>query len=429
MATVHWHIRRTLRFPPIVLLALVLSLGGCGEDAPEAPPQDPVVTDSAGVTQTVFPAGLPREGARLTEPEILIGENEEAPGHQLHFTAGPVELSDGRLVLVDPRSGEVRLFDTDGVLQTRAGGLGQGPGEFQAAGRPTRTAGDSIGVADLRQSLLLFGPDGSFGRRITPSPQADDAPTPQIEGLLENRRLVTVMRSRADGDGSGGLIQDTVRVALFDPEGAPFAVLGEFPARERLAEEPMIEGAILRGAVAFPRPVRVSAVGSAVAVGLTDRFEVRYFDEDGTLERTIRVEGHTTPVTDQVIETFLDHQTGVMQVQSGTGETRPLTESEGRAYRELVESLPRVPSLPHFDRLLLGASGGVWIRDYVPPYEEAEWIPWWEFSPRGELLRTVELPARFHPRLAADDYLLGILPDELEVQRVVRYELPERSGR
>ena len=419
MATVHWHIRRTLQLPSILLLALVLALGGCGEDAPDAPPQEAVVTDSAGVTQTVFPAGLPREGARLTEPEILIGENEEAPGHQLHAAAGPVELSDGRLVLVDPRSGEVRLFDADGVLQTRAGGLGEGPGEFRAAGPPIRTAGDSIGVPDLGMSLLLFGPDGSFGRRITPSPQADEAPTPQIVGLLDNRRLVTVMRARAD-EGPDGLIRDTVRVALFDSEGAPLTVLGEFEGRERLAEAPILEGAILRGAVAFPRPVRVSAVGSAVAVGLTDRFEVRYFDADGTLERTIRVEGHTTPVTDEVMETFLDHQTGVMQVQSGTGETRPLTEPEGRAYRELVESLPRVPSLPHFDRLLLGASGGVWMRDYVPPYEEAEWTLWWEFSPRGELLRTVELPAGFHLRLAADDYLLGILPDELEVQRVVR---------
>lgn len=429
MATVQSHIRRTLQLPSILLLALVLALGGCGEDASEAPPQEPVVTDSAGVTQAVFPDGLPREGARLTEPEILIGEDEEAPGHQLHFTAGPIELSDGRLVLVDPGSGEVRLFDADGVLQIRAGGLGQGPGEFQAAGQPSRAAGDSIGVADLRQSVLLFGPDGSFGRRIRPSPQAD-APTPQIEGLLANRRLVTVMRARADeGQGPDGLIRDTVRVALFDSEGAPLTVLGEFPGRERLAEQAMIEGALVRAPIPFQRPVRVSAAGSAVVVGLTDRFEVRYFDADGTLEGTIRVEGHTTPVTDEVMETFLDHQTGLMQFESGTGESRPLTESEARAYREHAESLPRVPSLPHFDRLLLGASGGVWIRDYVPPYEEAEWIPWWEFSPRGELLRTVELPADFHLRLAADDYLLGILPDELDVQRVVRYELPERGNR
>ena len=45
------------------------------------------------------------------------------------------------------------------------------------------------------------------------------------------------------------------------------------------------------------------------------------------------------------------------------------------------------------------------------------------FSPEGALVGQVELPTRFTPLAIGEDHLLGVLRDDLDVERVVRIPL------
>ena len=104
------------------------------------------VRDSAGIRI------VENEGASWTsdqawhlspEPIAEIGRLDE-PAHQLSRVVGATRLADGRIVVGDRGSGELRFFDRFGQHLATAGGKGEGPGEFSSMLDVTRMAGDTL---------------------------------------------------------------------------------------------------------------------------------------------------------------------------------------------------------------------------------------------------------------------------------------------
>ncbi len=101
------------------------------------------------------------------EPHVVIGGADEREGYLLHQVVGAARLGDGRIVIANGGSLELRYYDSEGSHLLSAGGEGEGPGEL----RPplehfTRLAGDSILVASWRSGFIRFGPDGSYASSI-----------------------------------------------------------------------------------------------------------------------------------------------------------------------------------------------------------------------------------------------------------------------
>lgn len=101
------------------------------------------------------------------EPSVVIGGADEREGYLLHQVAGAARLGDGRIVIANGGSLELRYYDSEGNHLLSAGGEGEGPGEL----RPpldhfTRLPGDSILVASFGSGFLRFGPDGRFASSI-----------------------------------------------------------------------------------------------------------------------------------------------------------------------------------------------------------------------------------------------------------------------
>lgn len=148
---------------PLILLGSVLLLPvGCGEEAGEGDP-----APAPGVSAPQEPARdavLPVESWTLSETPILeIGVREGPDEYQLHRVMGSLRLEDGRVVVLNAGSRELRYFDPGGRFLSSVGSRGEGPGEFEAPVSLRRTAEGDVQVWDrdlLRGSI--FEPDGAF---------------------------------------------------------------------------------------------------------------------------------------------------------------------------------------------------------------------------------------------------------------------------
>ncbi len=129
--------------------------------------------DSAGVTvvENARPVPGSRLGWRIGEtPAVSIGTEEGDPGEMLFDVRDATKLADGRIVVANAGTSELRVFAADGAYLETWGRQGEGPGEFNAYTPEAvgQWPGDSI-VADnmFRRRVEVFDSRGNHGRTAT----------------------------------------------------------------------------------------------------------------------------------------------------------------------------------------------------------------------------------------------------------------------
>ena len=98
----------------------------------------------------------------IAEPALEIGAADADSVYELHRVRGVARMSDGRIVVLDAGSSEIRIFDARGRFLQKAGRQGSGPGELR---RPWAMylRSDTIIIIDPGTSRLsLHAPDGQF---------------------------------------------------------------------------------------------------------------------------------------------------------------------------------------------------------------------------------------------------------------------------
>jgi hypothetical protein len=129
--------------------------------------------------------GAPNERSRVADPQrdipemtvsetalLEIGVHDERPGHDLGYVIGVALLDDGAVVVADAGGQELRIFDAQGDLQTKAGRPGDGPGDLAfLAGVNGCTDGRL--VARQPRRATVFSRDGAVQQVIAaPDPTA-----------------------------------------------------------------------------------------------------------------------------------------------------------------------------------------------------------------------------------------------------------------
>ncbi|MEX2281947.1 MAG: 6-bladed beta-propeller [Gemmatimonadota bacterium] len=100
--------------------------------------------------------------------ELTIGA-VEGPGPHVFATIGDIEVApDGRIIVLERESNEIRIFDASGTHVRTAGRSGSGPGEFDAAhGLEWLPGTDSLLVNDgSANRYSIFDRDGRFVRSM-----------------------------------------------------------------------------------------------------------------------------------------------------------------------------------------------------------------------------------------------------------------------
>ena len=412
-----------VKMKPMTILVTLVALACQAGDAPVRQ-SGTVVRDSAGIRVIENPR--PPDGSRLDwrigpEPTVSIGQVEGEEPYMLHRVRDATRLPDGRIVVANSGTEEVRVFDAFGTHLFSSGGAGEGPGEFRSLWRVAAWPGDSIVALDLvERRYSIFDSRGGYGRTFV---LETDETAPR------ERRYFNPLAVRRDGSILvwSGQYGDTAVVEIRDGEGQLSVSLGAHPNHEIVLAR--ASGGISEpGPAAYSRELVTSLWGDLVVVSPNDRYEIKAFEADGTLSRIVR--RRHEPRTPTAADKEIHVERRMAEYRSGrdplTGAGPP--EDMLSTLREMMESIPLAATFPAFSEILTDDAGHLWVREYDFPQEERPAPLWMVFDPEGHLLGFIEIPPELRIHHIGEDYILVHTRDELDVEYVQVWPL-ERSGR
>ena len=163
-----------MRPPQISTFLLLLGgLSGCKPSV--SPPAGMTTRDSLGIliVENRAPSEVRAPWILDTSSVIDIGSQSADLNQEFSGFVIPVLLSDGRIVVANGGTSELRFFGPDGKWIKSVGRRGAGPGEFESLGWLDVGAGDTLRTYDwdLRR-LSVFSPAGDFVRPCPCTPAA-----------------------------------------------------------------------------------------------------------------------------------------------------------------------------------------------------------------------------------------------------------------
>lgn len=104
------------------------------------------------------------------DPVASIGIAEGEAAYELHRASDAIRMRDGRIIVANSGSSELRVFDSTGAYLRSIGREGGGPGEFRGAIRLFPHAGDSLVVYDSGNGRFsVLDSDGRYARVLEPA--------------------------------------------------------------------------------------------------------------------------------------------------------------------------------------------------------------------------------------------------------------------
>ena len=360
--------------------------------------------DSAGIR--IIENARPADDARLpwrigSEPAVSIGEVFGAEAYLLHQANDATILTDGRIVIANTGSYEIRVFDAAGVHLTTWGREGEGPGEFTGLSGVEPWPGDSV-VAWNNSTWVIsvFDAEGVLGRSFTLDSEA---------GALEPRAVLKdgSILGRTGEVVGGECRRSRETYELRRGEGASPVGFGTHPGQEFSVG--LVEGIAVRGLLPFGRSPWEAQWGGRVILTTDDNYEIRAYDPStGALARIVRREYEDRAPTREEIEEALE------DALKRAGLIGKFLE---RASRN-CGSLPVVERFPAFGKLLTDPLDHLWVREATLPGMDRPAPLWTVFDPEGQALGFIETPDGLTVYEIGADYLLGRATDEMGVESV-----------
>lgn len=405
-----------------MLAAVAFLASACGGDASEEEVRDVTVRDSAGVT--IVESGRAPSRPLLvldTSAVVDIGETlDEDPDYQLFQVAFALRLSDGTIVVANRGTHQLKLYDSTGRFVRNVGRQGAGPGEFEQLNWMWRLPGDTIVTYDFSgRRLSRFMPNGEFVGSLTlGGSSTSDFLFPV--GMLDDGRMIARRGAVfAAGESPSGRSRDSLLVLLAGADGIIQDTLGRFPGTESSVQQ---SGSgnnrmMMVTSVPFARSTYLAVHRDAVVVATNDTYEIRLFDSTGQLRRVVRRRGEPVPVTPADIDAYREQQ-----LENAAG---PNSQFRTLIERQLADAeYPQ--TMPAYTSVLPDAAGRLWVRESTHLGEPPRWAV---YDRDGALMAELTVPERFRPMDIGEDYVLGLMRDELDLERVLLYRLTPAGDR
>lgn len=334
---------------------------------------------------------------------------EGAAEYQLFEVQGAARLSDGRIVVANAGTHELRFYSGTGEHLRTVGGEGGGPGEFQNIRTLAGLEGDSLLVYDWGQRRVsMFDATGAFVRSFTPGAETE---FPNVRGVLSDGSLLASLAVSFGAAGPRtGIHRAAPTYVRYDRTGALLDTVGAFPSAPMYLDVHEDGGGVSFTSAPFAPSSEVEARGDRVYYGPGDRYQLRVYSLRGELLRLIRRDAPNRPVTAEDIERFKQAE---------------LEEASDDNWRHRLEQMlaemPFPATMAAYGSIEVDALGDVWVEVFFAPGDEQPRRD--VFDPAGRYLGTVEAPSRFTIYEIGDDYVLGGWRDAYDVEHVRMYEL------
>ena len=382
--------------------------------------------DSAGVlvaTTMGARARTPIGWVVDTVPEYQLGAVEGQEPYLFSRISGAQQLSDGRVVVVDAVSCELRFFGQAGDFLELAGGKGEGPGEFNAglAGRCDLIPSpgiDSLRVFDGAR-LSLLDDRGRFSRRFPVSWPGQFVT--HVAGVAGDRVLAesrSVGMSREEGMSHE---PSTADFALLELESWRVVWEGFFPGQHSYTV--WLNGSpVGRTVYSVPFDIRPRAAlgkdGYYLTLGEEQGPEILEYDLLGGLRRVIRLGEPVLVPSREELDKYVELQVDRQNIPDTS--RKKVSDGLRRQYGEM--SLPKI--MPVFARLLVDEVGWLWAELYR--FDVRQPVRWLVFGPNGEGLGSVDMPPDLDVRQIGGDFVLGVWRDVHGVEYARRHALTGR---
>jgi hypothetical protein len=352
---------------------------------------------------------------------VTIGADDARPGHALHNVADATRLADGRIVVADGGSAELRFFSAAGVLLSRFGGRGRGPEEFQGIGNIARDDADTILVLTYDPAIAWVAPEGRVVKKVPLEIGDFRFGCAMTEGhmkqILPDGSIMVLAEEMLGGNGCrprpNGVVQGMDLVGRYEPARKRFDTLGVFPGAERDGRFPRT----------FGRLVATGASLDRLFAAPTGADTIHVFSYDGVL-----LDAWLSPHPARPVPARLKN------LPPRTNRT--ITLPDGTVER------PKSPdvrdTLPAIGRLLADRTGHLWIMAYPVPdrgidsysviwpelyYGDPTGSEWAVLNPAGKAIARVRMPPGLFVLEIGEDYVLGLQRGDLDVETVVMFRL------
>lgn len=394
---------------------LLFAAFGCADRAPSASTQT-TASDSAGIRIVMAaqpPSGPPVPLLVDAAPELSIGAEAGEAEYELFRVSDAVRLSDGRIVVANSGTSELRAFDASGRFLARVGRAGAGPGEFGSYPIRLHHVGGELLASDA-EAARLHAFDSSLAlietRRFTLTPEV---PRPQLRGLLaDGAWLATAFDSGGALRGlPGSVITTRFAITLFDSRGELLRRFGQFSGRPRYVNT-------VGETTHYPHlPLTVDAVvrpfGNRVLVVRGDRPEVELWNTDGTLSALLRWP-RERPRAAEWYPRY--RELAIAGLATANERNRRLY---GAFY---AKDLPLPEYAAMYANAQVDAAQRIWLLRYWLPGDEG--APQWDvLDESGRWLGVVSTPVGLEVFHIGGDHLIGRMRDSLGVERVVLHRL------
>lgn len=386
------------------LLAATLLLQACdaGSDGSSAV----LVTDSAGVRIVQHALSAPESGWSVDTADPLVLEAD--PDTPIFEVRSALKLADGRYAVADGGNSRIVFFDESGRLLSATGRAGEGPGEFLSISFLARGRADSLVAWDRRlRRVSVLGPSGDFAHSFSLQ-TTDEVPYASLNGVYgDGSFLATGFVDLGGGSPESGRQVYTSPSYHFGPDGSLLSTVGDFPTGESYYE--VLEDGFSVYPLLFGMESFRLVAGSRLVAATSDRYDFRLLTPDGAPETVLRREPRRRPVTAELRNTVV---AGLLEG------ARP---GEEERLRPVLNQMDVPEHLPEFDDAFADALGRLWVREYAIP--EPPVGAWVVYGPEGFVVASVELPTSFAPMDAGEDFVLGVLTDDFDIETVVEYAL------
>ena len=403
----------------IAAVVAAWSLMSCQHDQQAPTGLQSEIRDSADIR--IVENTRPPDDSRLPwrigpEPSVSIGVLEGEEPYMLDGVIDALVLSDGRIVVANQGTYELRIFNPSGIHLDTWGGEGEGPGEFPYLRGLEAWPGDSVAAwYGLRRGISVFDAVGNFGRNFTLERNEDDP------------GAFAVMPKSVTHDGlvlttHDPHMIDTVLVEIRDGEGGIRSSLGIHSGQEMQ----LVDGMMYQ--TMFGARVAQEPWGDLIVISQTNRYELKAFSRDGTPARIVR-RGHepravTQGDVDAYIDASIEEEVPYYPDDLSESDIRTHQAEERRRYR----STPVAERFPAFTSLVVDALDYRWVQEYEFPGEERPGSLWTVFDPEGRVLGFVETPDGLQVFEIGEHYILGLRGDEFDVESVEVWALERSDG-
>ena len=156
----------------------------------------------------------------------------------------------------------------------------------------------------------------------------------------------------------------------------------------------------------FGKDSHLEVFEDRVYLGSADQMQFEVHSATGQLLRVVRVRDYDLHLTADMVRREREYRL------AGLPPNAPAV------LREVLAAMPDPETRPAYSDLLVDTEGYVWAAEFHGSVERRDPTDWEVFSPVGEWLGTVRVPARFTVYEIGVDYVLGKRYDETDVEYV-----------